>query len=449
MTELTDISALQAAELIGSGRMTSEELVQACLDRIEESEETIRAWAHLDRNYALEQARRADQRRKAGGPLGPLHGIPVGVKDIFDTADMPTEDGTVLHAARRPQEDATAVSLLRAAGAVIMGKTVTTELAVYSPGATRNPHDTSRTPGGSSSGSAAAVAANMVPLAIGSQTNGSIIRPAAFCGVCGYKPSYGLISRHRVLQQSRHLDHVGVFGRTVEDVALLAQEIVGFDENDPDTRPRARFRLLESAQQAPPVEPKLAFVKTPVWHEAEEDTQKAFTELVEFLGDDIEHFPLPDIFSEGIGWHRLVFEADLARSFRREYQEGKERLSAVLREMIERGRSILAVDYNDALYGRDFLRAALPQIFEHYDAILTPSAPGEAPAGLESTGSPVFCTLWTLCGAPAISLPLLRGADGMPMGAQLVGPWGDDERLLRTARWLAARVAVDSGDEES
>ncbi len=443
------MSALQAAELIGSGRVTSEELVQACLDRIEQSEEAIRAWVHLDPGYALDQARRADQRRKAGGPLGPLHGIPVGVKDIFDTADMPTEDGTVLHAGRRPPEDATVVALLRAAGAVIMGKTVTTELAVYSPGPTRNPRDTGRTPGGSSSGSAAAVAANMVPLAIGSQTNGSVIRPAAFCGVCGYKPSHGLVSRHRVLPQSRLLDHVGVFGRTVEDVAFLAQELIGFDENDPDTRPRARFRLLEAARQPPPVDPRLAFVKTPVWHEAEEDTKEAFAELVEFLGDGIEELPLPDIFNEAIGWQRLIHEVDLARSFRREYQEGGERLSAVLREMIERGRGALAVDYNDALHGREFLKAALPKIFEHYDAILTPSAPGEAPAGLESTGSPVFCTLWTLCGTPAISLPLLQGGDGMPMGVQLVGPWGDDERLLRTARWLAARVAVGGDDEES
>lgn len=447
--DLVDVNAVQAAELIDNGRVTSEELVQAYLKRIDQTEETVRAWAHLDRDFALEQARRADQSRKLGGPLGPLHGVPVGIKDIFDTSDFPTEDGTVLHAGRRPQADATAISMLRAAGAVVMGKTATTELAVFSPAETRNPHDPERTPGGSSSGSAAAVAAGMAPLAIGTQTNGSIIRPASFCGVCGYKPSFGLISRHRVLPQSRSLDHVGVFGRTIEDIALIAEQMIGFDDNDPDTRPRARFRLLEGARQAPPIEPHLAFVKGPVWDQAEEDARDAFSGLVELLGDKIEECPLPDIFSEGMNWHRTIFEADLARSFRRDYRNGKDRLSDVLREMIERGRQVLAVDYNAALEGREFLQAALPNIFNYYDAILTPATPGQAPAGLESTGSPAFCTLWTLCGTPAISIPLLQGGDGMPIGVQLVAPWGDDERLLRTARWLALQVAEAESDDES
>lgn len=447
--DLTVINAMQAAELVATGRVTSEELVESYLKRIDETEEIISAWAHLDRALALDQARRADQLRKKGGPLGPLHGVPVGIKDIFDTSDMPTEDGTELHAGRRPQADATVVSRLRSAGAVIMGKTATTELAVYSPARTRNPHDPERTPGGSSSGSAAAVAGAMVPLSVGTQTNGSIIRPAAFCGVCGYKPSFGLVSRHRVLPQSRHLDQVGVFGRTVEDTALIAEQIIGFDDHDPDTRPRARFRLVEGARQTPPVEPRLAFVKTPVWDQADEDTKEAFAALVEVLGDKIEECPLPDIFDEGIGWHRKIFEADLAVSYRRDYQKGKDRLSDALRQIIERGQEVLAVDYNDALNGREFLQTALSRIFDHYDAILTPSAPGQAPPGLESTGSPAFCTLWTLCGTPAISLPLLQGADGMPIGVQLVAPWGDDERLLRTARWLALQVAADESEDES
>jgi len=447
--DLVDINAVQAAELIDSGRVSAEELAAACLKRIDQAEETVRAWAHLDRDFALEQARRADKLRKRGGPLGPLHGVPVGIKDIFDTADLPTEDGTVLHAGRRPQADATVVSMLRAAGAVILGKTATAELAVYSPAATRNPRDPARTPGGSSSGSAAAVAAGMAPLAIGTQTNGSIIRPASFCGVCGYKPSFGLISRHRVLPLSRHLDQVGVLGRTVEDIALVAEQIIGFDEHDPDTRPRARFRLLEGARQAPPIEPRLAFVKGPVWDQAEEDTREAFVGLAGLLGDRIEQCPLPDIFSEGMDWHKQIFEADLARSLRRDYRDGRDRLSDILRQMIERGRQVPAVDYNAAVEGREFLQAALPNIFDYYDAILTPAAPGQAPAGLASTGSPAFCTLWTLCGTPAVSLPLLQGADGMPIGVQLVGPWGDDERLLRTARWLALQVAEAENDDES
>ncbi len=222
-----EMTAAQAVGAIRDGQISSEELVASCLERIDEVEETVQAWTYLERDYAMKQARKADLARKSGIPLGPLHGVPVGIKDIFDTDDMPTEDGTVLHAGRRPVSDATAVAQLREAGAVIMGKTVTTELAVYGPGKTRNPHNPEHTPGGSSSGSAAAVAAQMVPLALGTQTNGSVIRPAAYCGVVGYKPTRGLISRTRVLRQSPPLDTVGVFARTVEDAALAAETIMG------------------------------------------------------------------------------------------------------------------------------------------------------------------------------------------------------------------------------
>ena len=203
------MTSAEAAAAIRAGELTSEELVKSCLQRIEALEPTVGAWTQLDPELAMARAREADSLRRSGAALGPLHGVPVGVKDVFDTMDMPTECGTILHAGRTPARDATAVALLRQAGAVIIGKTVTTELAVYAPGKTRNPHDPNRTPGGSSSGSAAAVAARMVPLALGTQTNGSVIRPASYCGVCGYKPSFGLISRHRVLAQSRLLDHVG------------------------------------------------------------------------------------------------------------------------------------------------------------------------------------------------------------------------------------------------
>jgi Asp-tRNA(Asn)/Glu-tRNA(Gln) amidotransferase A subunit family amidase len=243
----------------------------------------------------------------------------VGVKDIFDTIDMPTENGTVLHAGRHPGHDATAVALLREAGAVIMGKTVTTELAVYAPGKTRNPHDPERTPGGSSSGSAAAVAACMVPFAVGTQTNGSIIRPASYCGVVGYKPTHGLISRHGVLQQSQPLDQVGVFARTIEDAALIAEQLMAFDDRDPDMRPRARPNLIKMVAEQPPVPPRLAFVKTPVWDQADEETRRAFVELVEHLGEHVGPFELPEMFNDAVTWHRTIMEADLAKSFEREY----------------------------------------------------------------------------------------------------------------------------------
>jgi len=436
----TLLSAVEAAEAIRDGRITSEALVSACLDRIAALEERIGAWAHLDPGHALDQARAADLARREGKPLGPLHGVPVGVKDIFDTNDMPTEDGTVLHAGRRPTEDATAVALLREAGAVLLGKTVTTELAVYSPGKTRNPHDPTRTPGGSSSGSAAAVAAFMAPLAIGTQSNGSVIRPASYCGVYGYKPSHGLISRHGVLQQSRPLDQVGVFARTVEDAALIAEQMMAYDDRDPDMRPRARPTLLKTTAEEPPIDPRLAFVKTPAWDQADGDTKEAFAELVAHLGESAGEFKLPERFHEAVGLHRAIMEADLARSFEREYADGKDRLSPILREMIERGQKVLAVEYNRALGLIPVLNHALDKIFEWHDAIITPATTGEAPVGLESTGSPIFCTLWTLCGMPAITLPMMQGAHGMPIGVQLVGARGDDARLLRTARWLVNRT---------
>jgi Asp-tRNA(Asn)/Glu-tRNA(Gln) amidotransferase A subunit family amidase len=444
--ELFELSAVEATRLIRDGRVTSEDLVRACLKRIEELEPTVEAWVHLDAEHALQQARAADEAHREGEALGPLHGVPVGVKDIFDTEDMPTEDGTVLHAGRQPLNDATVVRLLREAGAIIMGKTVTTELAVYAPNKTRNPHDPERTPGGSSSGSAAAVAAHMVPLAVGTQTNGSVIRPAAYCGICGFKPSHGLISRSRVLHQSWHLDQVGVFARSVEDAALLAESLMAFDEDDRDMKPRARPRLRETAAQEPPVPPDLAFAKTPAWDLADADTHGAFAELVERLGDRVIEIELPQPFDHAATWHRTIIEADLARSFAREYQEGRDKLSSTLTEMIERGGQVLATHYNHSVDQITTLNGLLDEVFEAYDAILTPSTTGEAPVGLESTGNPIFCTIWTFCGTPAITLPLMQGSNGMPIGVQLVGPRGDDARLLRTANWLTQ--TIKESDEE-
>src|SRR5437899_1678194 len=262
---LASLAATEAAQKIRAGLLTSEELVAACLERIRATEPSVQAWTFLDEEHALAQARAADERKRSGEPIGALHGVPVGLKDIIDTADMPTENGTVLHRGRTPSNDAAVVKMLRAAGAVIMGKTVTTECAYFTPGKTRNPHDPEHTPGGSSSGSAAAVAAHMVPLALGSQTAGSVIRPAAFCGDYALKPTHGLIPRTGVLQLSRTLDHIGLFARSVEDLALLAEQLVGYDERDPDTRPRARIAFGAVAMEEPPVPPMLAFVKTPHW----------------------------------------------------------------------------------------------------------------------------------------------------------------------------------------
>jgi Asp-tRNA(Asn)/Glu-tRNA(Gln) amidotransferase A subunit family amidase len=439
---IEDLGAVAARAAIEGGRITSEQLVGACLDRIRALEPTIQAWTHLDPEHALAQARAADRARREGKPLGPLHGVPVGIKDIFDTADMPTENGTILHAGRRPPRDATAVSLLRASGAVIMGKTVSTELAVYGPGKTRNPNDPQRTPGGSSSGSAAAVAAGMVPLALGSQTNGSTIRPASYCGTFGYKPTHGLIPRTGALRLSRHLDHVGVFARNIEDLALVGQSLMRFDPRDPDTRPQAAPDLVAIATAEPPVPPRLGFVRSPVWDQADADTKDAFAELVAELGDRAVEMPLPEGFDEAVAVHRTIFEADLARNLAAEYDGGRDRLSPTLREIIERGQRCLAVDYNRAADRIPVFAGLLETMFEWCDAILTPAATGEAPVGLDSTGSPIFCTIWTLCGVPAVTVPILQGSAGLPIGAQLIGARGDDARLLRTARWLVNKVAA-------
>jgi Asp-tRNA(Asn)/Glu-tRNA(Gln) amidotransferase A subunit family amidase len=439
--DASELSASEAARRLRDGALRSEELTRACLDRIEAIEPTVQAWTHIDPEYALEQARQADEQRSSGADIGPLHGLPVGVKDIFDTRDMPTECGTPLMRARQPDRDAGAVTALHDAGAVIMGKTVTTELAMYAPGKTTNPHDPTHTPGGSSSGSAAAVATNMVPLAIGSQTNGSVIRPASFCGVYGFKPSFGAISRSGVLALSRPLDTVGVFGRSVEDLALAAEPLLGFDERDPDTRLRARQHLVETAAQEPPLPPMFAFVKTPVWGEAEDDTRDGFAELVDALGRQCDEVELPAPFDDAVRWHRTIMCADLAMNLGQLYDNGRDQLSDVLRGMIDEGQSCLAVDYNRAVTMIEILNAGLEQVFDRYDAILTPAAPGEAPTGLESTGSPIFCSLWTFVGLPAVSLPLLQGSTDLPIGVQMIGARNGDSRLLRNARWLGRHAA--------
>ncbi len=445
-TTLTELSAAEAIGQLREGGFTSEALVTACLECIDAVDGKVEAWAHLDADYALEQARARDTVRQSGVSCGPLHGVPVGVKDIFDTEGLPTENGTVLDSGRQPVTDCKVVGLLREAGAVIMGKTVTTELAVYAPGKTRNPHNPDHTPGGSSSGSAAAVAAHMVPLAVGTQTNGSMIRPASYCGVYGFKPTHGLISRHGVLLLSRPLDTVGVFARSVEDVALIAGVLAAYDPDDPDTSPRARPHLAEIAAEDPPLTPMIAFVKSPVWDEAGKETQAAFTELAEFLGDNCDEVPLPEPFDHATDWHRTIMNADLAKTLAAYYERGKDQLSEGLRERMEEGQKTLAVDYNRAVDWREVLNSGLEQVFERYDAIITPATTGEAPAGLDSTGSPAFCALWTYCGTPAVTLPLMEGPNGLPVGVQLIGRRGDDARLLRTARWLAGRVADGDGD---
>lgn len=437
---LAGFSAVEAHARLTGGALSATDYAQALLERVDVVEPQVLAWAHLDRPHFLAQAEAADEDHAAGRGDGPLFGLPVGVKDIIDTADLPTEDGTVLHAGRTPREDAAVVRRLRAAGGLVMGKTVTTELATYAPGPTRNPHNPAHTPGGSSSGSAAAVAAGMVPLAIGTQTNGSIIRPASFCGVYGFKPSTGLIPRTGILTQSPPLDAVGVFGRTLDDVALLAEVLAGHDPQDPSTRLRGAPPLVRMAATDAVLPPTLAWVATPFWDRVAPDAQAAFGELVELLAGRIAPFELPASAADAIGWQKTVMEADLAGSFEVEYQRGRDQLSASLRAQIERGQAVTAVAYRQALARVPVLLDSLETLFEHFDAIVTPATLGTAPQGLAATGDPLMCTLWTFLGMPCLSLPLLHGENGLPIGVQLVGQRGDDARLLRTARWLVRAV---------
>ena len=436
------LSAAEAARQIREGKLTSQELAQACLERIRALEPKVQAWQFLDEEHALAQARALDERKRNGEPLGSLHGVPVGIKDIIDTADMPTENGTVIHKGRTPREDAAVVRMLRAAGAVILGKTVTTECAYFNPGKTRNPHNPEHTPGGSSSGSAAAVGAGMVPLALGSQTAGSVIRPAAFCGVYGFKPTHGLIPRSGILMLSRTLDHVGLFSRNLEDLALLLEQLQGYDESDPDTRPRARIDFQKIALEEPPLDPMFAFIKTPHWERADADTKEAFAELQETLGKNVEEVELFPSAVEAWDWHRTIMEAEMAVNLEPLWLAGKDKLSEKLRGLIERGRDTKALEHQRALRRIGPAVESLDELFmQRYDAILTAPALGTAPKGLGSTGDPVFCSIWTLLGMPAITLPLMQGENGLPLGVQLVGRKGYDARLLRTARWLEKKVS--------
>lgn len=442
---LTEVTAVELRGRLASGALSAESLARLYLEQIAAEEPTVQAWAWLDAEYVLAEACKLDARRQSGAPIGPLHGLPVAVKDIIDTAGIPTENGTVLDAGRVPREDAELIGRLKSAGALIMGKTVTAELAYLHPGKTQNPSNAAHTPGGSSSGSAAAVASGMVPLAIGTQTGGSIIRPAAYCGVVGFKPTFGCISRTGVLRQSPSLDTVGVFARTAEDAGLLADVLFGYDAVDTATSPTPFPRLLATASSDVPVTPVFAFVRTPFWAQAEPEMQQALEELVEFLGERCFEVPLDGIYADAVAARERINFAEMAKNFHHYERRGGDVLSSEIRSALDAGNRIPARDYLSALDMPSILDAGLNEIFDRCDAILTPSTTGPAPAGLASTGSSIFNGLWTLCGNPCVTLPVFDSEIGLPMGVQLVGRRSQDGRLLRTSRWLAAQIANPEG----
>jgi Asp-tRNA(Asn)/Glu-tRNA(Gln) amidotransferase A subunit family amidase len=441
MAELNALSTVAAAAMIGKGEITSEDLVRACLARISDRDKDVKAFAYIDPDHALEQARAADTQQRAGRQTGALHGVPVAIKDIIDTCDMPTENGSPVYKGRQPTEDAAVVALLRGAGAIILGKTITTEMATLTPNVTRNPANLAHTPGGSSSGSAAAVADFMVPAALATQTGGSVIRPASFCGIYGFKPTAGLIPRTGVLAQSHTIDTVGVYGRSVEDLALLVDVVGRHDPRDSASLNVSRPNLMATATTAPAFPPMFAFVKTAAWDAAETSTKEAFAELADHLGAHISEFVMDHTTEAGIKAANTVSVVEMAHYYGPILDKHPDLISKNLAARIEQGRQIPGTTYVQALNDRERFYRAVKEPLDKYGTILTPAAPGPAPDGLGSTGNPVFCSFWTYLGVPAVTLPLLE-AEGLPMGVQLIGARRDDGRLLQAARWLERALAA-------
>jgi len=420
MRPLYELGAAETVALLARGAVSSEAVVRACLDRIADQEPRVQAWEFLDPELALEQARRIDRLT----PRPPLAGLPVGVKDIIDTADMPTACGSPVRRGHRPGADASCVAALRAAGAVVLGKLVTTEFAYFSPGKTRNPRDLARSPGGSSSGSAAAVADLMVPAALGSQTAGSVIRPASFCGVVGFKPSYGLLSLAGVQPFAPSLDTLGLFVRHVADLPILM---------------RALGTNLGAGSRALP--PRIGLCRTEQWPLAAAETRRMLEDAAGDLaraGAPVRDVELGSAFAGLPDAQKTIMAVEAARSLAEERRLHEPLLSPILRELIEQGEAIPPGRYRAALDHAEACRAKLPELFGGFDVLLTPSAPGEAPIGLASTGDPAFSRIWTLLHLPCVTIPGRLGPHGLPLGIQLVA--GGDSDLLAAAGWIAERL---------
>ena len=416
---LNELTAVEAARRIGAGELSVEALVRACLDRIEEREPDVAAWAHLDRERVLAAARAHDG-------SGPMHGVPAGVKDIVDTADAPTAYGSPIYRGHRPAVDAVCITRIRAAGGIVLGKTVTTEFAMRYPGPTRNPHDVRHTSGGSSSGSAAAVADGMAPLAIGTQTAGSVIRPAAFCGVYGYKPTFGLLSFAGVRHFAESLDTLGCMARSVEDLAFFRDVLLGADP-----APLEPFAGR----------PRLGLCRTHHWNEADEATRICLEDGARRLaaaGMTVEDVALPGGFEESLEVFNRVQHFEGARCFAPDAERHPDLLSVHARTLYERGMAADVAGYREAVRRLCGWRAAIDETFAGFDAVLTPSAPGEAPRGLRFTGSTTFNYLWTALHVPAVTIPAFQGPQGLPIGAQLVAPRYADDRLLSVASRVAS-----------
>jgi amidase len=417
--ELNRLTATEIVRATAAGEVTCEAVTRACLARIEAREGVVRAWASCDPELALRQARRLDQARDKS----PLHGVPVGVKDIIDTCDQPTEMGSPIYRGHRPAADAACVALARGAGAVILGKTVTCEFAGMQPNVTTNPHNPAHTPGGSSSGSGAAVADFMVPVAYGTQTGGSVLRPASYCGVFGFKPTFGAFNRRGVYPAAESLDTIGLLARSIDDIELIAAVL--------EMHPFAPLTLDRA--------PRIGLCRTPMWDKAQPETVAAIEDAAARLakaGAPLREITLPEAFA-GLrhAARETINNYERAAAMAHEWETSRAQISERLGKRIALGRAMPHDEYVAALRLGEDCRAQLPQAFGDCDVLLTPTCNGEAPRGLNETGDPGFQAIWTMLYTPAITLPTHRGPAGLPVGIQLVALPHQDRRLLACARW--------------
>lgn len=438
------LSIAEAASAIASGKLTPSQLVNSCLERIAALEDKLQAWALVDREGALETAQRLDRELERGQRRGPLHGIPVGIKDIFYTAGLLTEAGSKSWAGFIPDYDATTVIKLKEAGAIILGKTHTTQFAYRDPAPTHNPWNTEHTPGGSSSGSGAGVAAGMCLAALGSQTLGSVLRPAAYNGIVGFKPQHGRISTYGVVPLSPILDHVGILARTVTDAALVFQTIAGYDPKDEYSLNEPVPDCLSSLEGQPA--PRLGLARDFFYDHADEEMRRHTDETAARLrqaGASIEEIKLPPSFATIIDNAYIILAVQAAAYHKDMFAKHRDEYRPGIRKLIEDGLAVKPSDYTQALKVRLKQIEEAEPILHKVDALLTPGIPGAAPHGLSSTGNAVMQAPWTIMGVPSISLPSGLSQNGLPLAIQLAGPPKAEDRLLAVAGWCQSALKVN------